>query len=86
MKIGYIGLGKMGYGMVEKMLEKGHSVVAFNRSPEKVDSIKNKGAIPAYTISEIFENLWNLRLCIFRQCRWFAWLSIYNDRLSTKAG
>jgi 6-phosphogluconate dehydrogenase len=57
MKIGYIGLGKMGYGMVEKMLEKGHSVVAFNRSPEKVDSIKNKGAIPAYTISEIFENL-----------------------------
>ena len=32
-------------------------VVAFNRSPEKVDSIKEKGAIPAYTISEIFENL-----------------------------
>ena len=57
MKLGYIGLGKMGYGMVEKMLEKGHGVVAFNRSPEKVDSIKDKGAIPAYTISEIFEKL-----------------------------
>jgi 6-phosphogluconate dehydrogenase len=57
MKLGYIGLGKMGYGMVEKMLETGHQVVAFNRSPEKVDSIKNAGATPAYTISEIFENL-----------------------------
>jgi 6-phosphogluconate dehydrogenase len=57
MKLGYIGLGKMGYGMVLKMLEKGHGVVAFNRSPEKVNSIKNEGAIPAYTISEIFENL-----------------------------
>lgn len=47
----------MGYGMVEKMLEKGHGVVAFNRSPEKVDSIAKVGAIPAYTFSEIFEKL-----------------------------
>jgi len=57
MKLGYIGLGKMGYGMVEKMLETGHRVVAFNRSPEKVDSIARVGAIPAYTIPEIFEKL-----------------------------
>lgn len=57
MKLGYIGLGKMGYGMVEKMLETGHQVVAFNRSSEKVDAIKSAGAIPAYTIDELFQSL-----------------------------
>jgi len=31
MKLGYIGLGKMGLNMVGRLLEKGHQVVAFDR-------------------------------------------------------
>lgn len=44
MKIGYIGLGKMGKGMVLNLLEKGIEVVAWNRSPEPREEVKAKGA------------------------------------------
>jgi 6-phosphogluconate dehydrogenase len=56
-KIGYIGLGKMGFGMVELMLEKGYKVVATNRSSEPIDKIAEKGAEPAYNYSELLEKL-----------------------------
>ncbi|MCF7871558.1 decarboxylating 6-phosphogluconate dehydrogenase [Candidatus Woesearchaeota archaeon] len=58
MKIGFVGLGKMGYNMVEKLLEKGHEVVVYNRSPEKVEKIsKEKGAIPSKSYQELVNNL-----------------------------
>ncbi|MBP6882070.1 MAG: NADP-dependent phosphogluconate dehydrogenase [Candidatus Levybacteria bacterium] len=41
MTLGFIGLGKMGTRMVEKLLLDGHDVIAWNRSPEPVESIKN---------------------------------------------
>ncbi len=39
MKIGFIGLGKMGNRMVSKLLEEGHEVVVWNRTVEKVDNL-----------------------------------------------
>lgn len=57
MKIGYIGLGKMGLNMVQKMIEKGHTVVANNRSKEPVDKAAAIGATPAYSISELVSKL-----------------------------
>lgn len=39
MKIGFLGLGKMGKRMVWKLLENGHDVVAWNRSPEAVEEL-----------------------------------------------
>jgi 3-hydroxyisobutyrate dehydrogenase-like beta-hydroxyacid dehydrogenase len=33
MHIGFIGLGAMGKAMVENLLEKGHAVTVWNRSP-----------------------------------------------------
>lgn len=56
-KIGYIGLGKMGKGMAEHLLEKGWSVVAYNRSPEPTNELAAKGAIPAYTLAEVVSNI-----------------------------
>jgi 6-phosphogluconate dehydrogenase len=44
MKIGYVGLGKMGFNMVERLLEKGHEVVAYDRSPDAIKTVKSKGA------------------------------------------
>lgn len=57
MRLGYIGLGKMGKNMVELMLESGIEVVAYNRSPKSVEEVEKLGAIPAYKYEEIFQNL-----------------------------
>ncbi|MDZ7820401.1 MAG: NAD(P)-binding domain-containing protein [Candidatus Marinimicrobia bacterium] len=43
MKLGFIGLGKMGYHMVRKLRAMGHEVVVYNRSPEKVQGDQPKG-------------------------------------------
>ncbi len=40
MKIGFIGLGKMGNRMVIKLLSEGHEVVVWNRTSTKVDELK----------------------------------------------
>lgn len=40
MQIGFIGLGKMGSRMAEKLLQEGHEVVAWNRSAEPADNLK----------------------------------------------
>src|SRR4030066_189608 len=44
MKLGYIGLGKMGFNMVERLLEKGYDVVAYNRNQDLVREIEKRGA------------------------------------------
>ena len=57
MKLGYIGLGKMGFNMVERLLEKGYGVVAFDRSADAVKAIKNKGAHPADSLPRLVSAL-----------------------------
>jgi len=57
MKLGYIGLGKMGYNMAELLLEKGHQIVAYNRSVEPVRRIAEKGARPADSIHSLAMSL-----------------------------
>lgn len=57
MKLGYIGLGKMGLGMIEKLIETGHNVVANNRSEEPIKKAEELGAEGAYSISELVNKL-----------------------------
>ncbi|MCI5108439.1 MAG: decarboxylating 6-phosphogluconate dehydrogenase [Candidatus Pacebacteria bacterium] len=57
MRLGYIGLGKMGKNMVKLMLEQGIEIVAFNRSLESVKEVEKDGAIGAYSYEDIFKNL-----------------------------
>lgn len=57
MKIGYIGLGKMGKNMVLRLLEQGVSVVTWNRSPEPLDEVKSKGAQKANSLSDLVGKL-----------------------------
>lgn len=42
MKLGFLGLGRMGSNMVFKLLEHGHEVVVWNRSSEPIESIMYK--------------------------------------------
>ncbi len=53
MDIGYIGLGKMGSGMVLRLLERGHRVVATDVNPELVTHIASRGGTPAHSIKEL---------------------------------
>lgn len=62
MKIGYIGLGKMGYNMVLRLHEKGHEVFAYNRSIEPREKIENEIGIKTTGLLSDFENLPKPRL------------------------
>lgn len=43
-KIGYIGVGNMGRAMILRLLEAGHQVTAYNRTPEKAKIVEDAGA------------------------------------------
>ncbi len=55
MKIGFIGLGRMGSGMVSRLLETGHEVIVFNRTAERMRELVAQGATGAKTIAECCE-------------------------------
>jgi len=53
MKLGYIGLGKMGFNMVERLLEKRYEVVVFNRSEKPLKDIARYGAEPVNSLQSL---------------------------------
>ena len=55
MDIGFIGLGAMGKAMVETLLEKGHAVTVWNRSPGPAAELAALGAKVAGTIEETLQ-------------------------------
>jgi 6-phosphogluconate dehydrogenase len=57
MRIGFVGLGRMGGNMVRRLLQDGHEVVAYNRTPEKTKEIEGEGAIGSYSIAELVSKL-----------------------------
>jgi 6-phosphogluconate dehydrogenase len=57
MELGFIGLGRMGANMVERLLRGGHRVVAFNRSPDKTREAAEHGAIAAFSIEALVGSL-----------------------------
>lgn len=52
MKLGIIGLGRMGSNMAERLLRGGHTVVGYARHAETVDRVVKKGAVGAYSLEE----------------------------------
>jgi 6-phosphogluconate dehydrogenase len=57
MRIGFIGLGRMGANMVRRLLRDGHEIVAYNRTAEKTKEIESEGAEGAYSIEELVNKL-----------------------------
>jgi len=57
MRIGFVGLGRMGGNMVRRLVRDGHEVVAYNRTPEKTKEIEGEGALGAYSIAELVSKL-----------------------------
>jgi len=57
MQIGMIGLGRMGMNMALRLLRGRHTVVAYNRSPDKVKEIIKRGAAGAFSVEELVNAL-----------------------------
>ncbi|PLT30473.1 phosphogluconate dehydrogenase (NAD(+)-dependent, decarboxylating) [Peribacillus deserti] len=57
MKIGLIGLGKMGYNLSLNLLDNKHEVVAYDVNSEAVQNISKEGAEGAGSIAELVEKL-----------------------------
>ncbi len=57
MRIGFVGLGRMGANMVRRLVRDGHEVVAFNRTPQKTREIMTEGADGAFSLGELVAKL-----------------------------
>ena len=53
MNAGFVGLGKMGSGMVRSLLRGGHRVAVYNRSREKAQALATDGARVAESLAEV---------------------------------
>lgn len=57
MKIGMVGLGRMGMNMARRLLQGGHQVVAYNRSSAKTEELAKDGAEASYSLAELVGKL-----------------------------
>lgn len=57
MKIGFVGLGKMGMNMVERLLRGNHEIVVYNRTYAKTEIAAKKGAIATNSLNELIQKL-----------------------------
>lgn len=57
MKIGMVGLGKMGGNMARRLLKNGTAVAAYNRSPEKTRELAKAGGEEACSLEELVAKL-----------------------------
>jgi 3-hydroxyisobutyrate dehydrogenase-like beta-hydroxyacid dehydrogenase len=53
MEVGFVGLGKMGRPMTQRLLAAGHTVHVFNRSRPAIDALASEGARPANSATEV---------------------------------
>ena len=52
MNVGFIGLGHMGAGMAARLLQAGHRLTVYNRTPSKLTALVTQGAQTAATVAE----------------------------------
>jgi 6-phosphogluconate dehydrogenase len=57
MQLAMIGLGRMGAGMTQRLLQGGHQVAVFDRSPDAVKALAGKGAIGAASLEDLGQKL-----------------------------
>jgi len=49
MKVGFVGLGSMGYALAENLRSAGHALTVYDSNPERVKSLARRGSKPAAT-------------------------------------
>jgi 6-phosphogluconate dehydrogenase len=53
MRLGMVGLGKMGGNMVQRLIRGGHEVAVFDLNAEAVQKVADSGATPAGSLAEL---------------------------------
>ena len=76
MKLGMIGLGKMGGDMTRRLMQHGHEVVVFDISEEAVNTLAEDGAIPAESMADMVSKLEPPRI---------LWLSLPSGEITEKS-
>jgi len=57
MRMGMVGLGRMGGNMTKRLLERGHEIVAYDPNPDAVKGVEAEGGIPAGSLEELVKQL-----------------------------
>lgn len=57
MKIGMIGLGRMGANMVRRLINGGHQCVVYDRELKAVNNLIDEGAIGSVSLAELIDHL-----------------------------
>ena len=57
MQLGMIGLGRMGAGMVRRLMRAGHTCVVYDRAPQAVDTLVKDGATGSASLAEFVSKL-----------------------------
>jgi len=63
-KLGYLGLGMMGFPMTRRLLEAGHDVAIWNRSPGKAAGLVDAGARLAATPRDVASSASLIFMCL----------------------
>ena len=57
MELGMVGLGRMGAGIVRRLMNDGHRCVGYDVSSAAVDALAKDGAVPAHSVEEFVSAL-----------------------------
>jgi 6-phosphogluconate dehydrogenase len=57
MQLGVVGLGRMGTGLVERLLDRGHTIVAYDTSRDRVEQLARAGARGAKSLDDLVAQL-----------------------------
>ena len=57
MELGMIGLGRMGANMTERLVLGGHCVISYDRSPEAIQRVVDKGAVGSRSLADFVQQL-----------------------------
>jgi len=62
MKLGMIGVGRMGGNMAKRLIHAGHAVVGYDHSHEVTNELASSdGFSPAYSLNEMVKSLATMR-------------------------
>ena len=62
MQIGVIGLGKMGSGLVSRLIANNHEVVTYDSDPSAISKLNQQNIIPSKDLNDFIEKLKNISI------------------------
>ncbi|MQG87331.1 MAG: NAD(P)-dependent oxidoreductase [SAR202 cluster bacterium] len=64
MTVGFVGLGYMGQGMADNLLEKGADLTVFTRTASKIEAMIERGAKGAGSVAELTKQVGTVLVCL----------------------